>query len=77
MRHSNPLNALIRPKEEPEIRYQWAVVVSTDPLQVQIETEDDPLPGKVSTLVGNLAVGDRVYLQHYRRRATIMGRAGG
>lgn len=57
--------------------FQWATVISVDPLHVTYDGRTDPLTVTPSTLVGGLVVGDRVYVVTYMRRAVIVGRAGG
>lgn len=77
MRMSNPLNILIRPREDEPVNFRWAVVTQADPLRVRIETEAEPLAGKPSTLVAGLEADERVFVLIHRNRATILGRAGG
>ena len=67
--------------------WEWATVTDDSPLRVQLDGESAPLDMTVSTssLVANLAIGDRVWCQlvsnpnpqRSHRRVVIHGRQGG
>lgn len=57
--------------------FQWATVTATGPLRVMIDGQAAELPFTPDTLVGGLAVDDRVWTQTYGRRLIILGRAAG
>lgn len=74
---SNPFLDLIQPKQDDSGSvFAWATVVSVSPLQIKIDAESTPLEAPPSTLV-QVGLNDRVYIMIVKRRATIIGRAGG
>lgn len=58
-------------------RFRWGVVVSTDPLRIQLDGDEEPLAGRPPTLVKGLAVNGRVMVLIQNQRATIVGKAKG
>lgn len=56
--------------------FRWATVTSVNPLRIRFDGETDPLPITPDTLV-NPPVGARVFVLHWMRRVTVLGRAGG
>lgn len=78
------LASLVR--EAPDISiWSWATVTDDSPLRVQLDGEDTPLDVTPDTLIGGLAVNDRVWVQlvtnanptRQYRRLVVMGRAAG
>lgn len=78
----NPLLKLIpNPKPKPPgtdtssgFRVVWATVTAAfpDPVQVQVDTETDPLPG-VPSMLCTPSLGDRVLLLQVGRRVIVLG----
>lgn len=77
----NPLWRLINPKPKPPggatssaLRFAWATVTSAypDPVQVQVDTETDPLPG-VPAMLCVPDLGARVLLLQVGRRVIVLG----
>lgn len=63
--------------------WSWATVTQASPLRVKLDGEDDPLDITPDSLVGGLAVGQRVWVQlvtnpnpaHTYRRLVVLGAA--
>lgn len=55
--------------------FEWGTVTTVNPVRVQLDGDEVPLAGSLSSLVGNLTVGVRVRVELQNRRATIVGRA--
>lgn len=62
---------------KPDSWWTWAAVTALSPLRVKLDGEDAPLPATPGTVVGLLAVTDRVWVQVAGGRLLIIGRAGG
>lgn len=56
--------------------FRWATVTGANPLRIRFDGETDPLPITPDALV-NPPVGARVFVLHWMRRVTVLGRAGG
>lgn len=57
--------------------YTWATVTAASPLAVRLDGDTAALASTPSSLVRNLAVNDRVWVQVSGRRVVIQGRSGG
>lgn len=55
--------------------FRWATVTGANPLRIRFDGETDPLPITPDALV-NPPVGARVFVLHWMRRVTVLGRAG-
>jgi hypothetical protein len=56
---------------------RWATVTQASPLRVKIDGDTSALGFTPDSLVSNLAVSDRVWVQVYKRRLVIVGKSGG
>jgi hypothetical protein len=75
---SNPvsmryLDMLIPQEPQAQDSWTWATVTSIGPLKIRLDGEAAELAGTPETLMKGLAVGDRVWVQLYGRRAIIHG----
>ncbi len=75
---SNPLamrylDMLIPQEPQAQDSWTWATVTAIGPLKIRLDGETAPLAGTPETLMKDLAVNDRVWVQLYGRRAIIHG----
>jgi len=56
---------------------RWGVVATSSPLTVQLDGDDAPIVGSVSSLVARPEPGERVMVAIQNRRLTIIGKARG
>lgn len=57
--------------------WTWATVTQASPVRVRLDGDSAAIPETVDSLVRNLVVGDRVWVQVSNRRIVIQGKANG
>jgi hypothetical protein len=55
-------------------KFRWGTVTGTNPLQVRLDGDASPLPSAPTTLVGSLAVDDRVWVQEHQSNTLVLGK---
>jgi microcystin-dependent protein len=71
------LDMLIPEKKPESDRWTWATVTDSAPLRIRLDGESAALDITPENLVGNLAVGQRVWVQVNGRRAIVTGLSDG
>lgn len=72
---NNPLASLLPATASSDV-WRWATITSLDPLRIRLDGDSEPLLSTPDTLTP-VHLGERVRVQIYNRRATIIGTATG
>lgn len=73
---NNPLSDLLPAASDGADSWRWATVTSTNPLRIRLDGDSQPLLATPDTLTP-VIVGERVRVQIYHHRATIIGTTTG
>lgn len=58
-------------------KWFWATVTESDPIRIMLDTDTEPIAADVTSLVGSMSVGSRVWCQMFNGYITIHGPSGG